>query len=254
MSGWASPAVHDEVDAVLERLALGRRRHGAVRDRPERVERRVARGVRLSRLDDAEEVVDAIDLVGAIERIALQVQEQVAGRRLRQQPETAIRNNHVLAVAFGRDALRDHPALAAHLDRRLGLHPGQRIRADAVQQFGQRRRRVRQSTPRGHVNGVQGASLAGRQVGHQRQIVFATPLGAAIPAPAAEVAVLHGFRLGRDWKRRFGVVQQRLELPRDQAVVGPVVGDPKALGPTRDAAQHQMHPFRRPPLHSPKQV
>ena len=41
------PAIHDEVDAVLERLALGRRRHGAVRDRPERVEPWVARGVRL---------------------------------------------------------------------------------------------------------------------------------------------------------------------------------------------------------------
>ena len=65
------PAIHDEVDAVLERLPLGRRRHRAVGDRPERVKRRVARGVRQSRLDEAEEIVDAVNLVGSEERIAL---------------------------------------------------------------------------------------------------------------------------------------------------------------------------------------
>ena len=62
------------------------------------------------------------------------------------------------------------------------------------------------------------------------------------------------FGLGGDRECRFRIVQHRLEFARHQAVVGRVVGDPKALGASRDATQHQVHPFRPPPLHGPQQV
>ena len=58
----------------------------------------------------------------------------------------------------------------------------------------------------------------------------------------------YGLRLRWDGKGRLGIVQQRLEVARDQPVVGRVVGDPQAYGLSLDAAQHQVHPFRHPSL------
>ena len=64
----------------------------------------------------------------------------------------------------------------------------------------------------------------------------------------------YGLRLRWDGKGRLGIVQQRLEVARDQPVVGRVVGHPQAYGLALDAAQHQVHPFRHPSLDDPQQI
>ena len=67
-----------EVDKRLEGPPFRARRDGAVFDRPDGMELRLPVRIQATRFDDTEEVVDAVDLLGAEERIALNVEEEVA--------------------------------------------------------------------------------------------------------------------------------------------------------------------------------
>ena len=91
--------VADEVDERLEGAPLGAGGDGAFLDRPEGVERWLPVGVRADRLDDAEEVVDAVDLLGAEERVALDIEEEVARRRLGQHEQSLVGNQLLLAIS-----------------------------------------------------------------------------------------------------------------------------------------------------------
>ena len=70
--------VQDEVDERLEGAPFRARRDGAVFDRPDGVEPWLPVRIQASRFDDTEEVVDSVYLLGAKERIALNVEEEVA--------------------------------------------------------------------------------------------------------------------------------------------------------------------------------
>ena len=75
--GIARQPIHEQVDHLLEGALLAGQRHRAVRvARPETMERRTALGIQETRLDDAEEIVEAV-VEG--EGIALHVEEQIAG-------------------------------------------------------------------------------------------------------------------------------------------------------------------------------
>ena len=91
-----------------------------------------------SRLDHAEEIVDAVDLVRAEERVALDIEEEIAGRGFREHQQAVVRDERSLAVSRRWDAFCDHAALtlATHLDLRLCADVRQRLPSGAVDPVG----------------------------------------------------------------------------------------------------------------------
>ena len=217
-------AVHDEVDECLEGAALPVRRYGTGFDRPERVTRRLTGSVHPPRFDHAEEVFDPVDFVRTEERVALDVEEQVARRGLREHQQPLVRHEGSVAVARGRDALGDHHPgpFPAHLDFGLRADPPQGLPPGAVEPLRQRLGGFGEPGPRCDPHSVQRVALPGRQARDEGEIVVRTPLVTAPEAPPADVAVLDG--LG-DRLHRIGggPVQRRLELARHEPVVGCVV-------------------------------
>ena len=152
-----------------------------------------SRGTRLARplgsasgrLEDAEQVLDA---VVERERVALDVEEQVAGRRLRQHEEAAVRHERAVVVALGLEELvarlslvlaldLDPRLLADALERRLAADP---LRASASHGQPSTASRRRVATPR---------SLSARRwprgdAGDERQVVVATALRLAVDRPS----------------------------------------------------------------------
>ena len=94
---------------------------------------------------------------------------------------------------------------------------------------------------------VQGASLARRQACDEGEVVLRAPLGPALQAPPAHLAVLYGLRRSR---RREGRApsQHCLELVGHEAVVGRIVGDTKGDPLALHPAEREVHLRRRPVL------
>ena len=88
--------------------------------------------------DDAEEVLDSVDIVGAEEGVPFHVEEQVAWGGVRKDEQPLVLDQLALAVARGWDAFRQHDPvlLTLHLDAGLGLDSLERFPSYAVQSFG----------------------------------------------------------------------------------------------------------------------
>ena len=155
-------AVHDEVDECFEGAPFRARGDGAVLDRPEGVERRLPVLTQTVGLDDAEEIVDAVDLVRLEEGVALDVEEEIARGGFREHEQPLVGNQLALAVARRLDAIGDcrPKALAPDLDFRLRLDSRQRLAASAVETIRKRLRGLGKSGACRHVDRVQGAPLA----------------------------------------------------------------------------------------------
>src|SRR5262245_4389990 len=121
------------------------------------MEHRRAIGVGQARLDHAEEIVDAVDLVRAEEWVTFHVENEVAGRRWWQHQETHVGLERAVLIARRCYTLRDHEAttLASHLDRRLCADSGERVAACALEAVGQWRRRLGETGARGDVHAMQ---------------------------------------------------------------------------------------------------
>ena len=224
------PTRHEPVDEVLERAPLGRRV-----ERPARLVAAVA-------VHGAEEVLQA-----AVPRegVALDVEEDVAGRGRRQCGQPPVRLDR-------RDQLVDAAPLPArlNLDPRLVADAGERGGADAVDRRLHRQAQGAEIRHRGHSPLDEPAPLAAGDAGDQRQMVVRPPPVRADSAPVAEPAVLDRLRVGP--RRR---VRMRLEAPPDGAVVRRVLGHPEArVDPPLAPAQRQVHPLRLGPLHALQQV
>ena len=152
------------------------------------MERGFARRIGQARLDGPEQVVDAIDLVRAIKRVAFQVQEEIARARVPAAPQSPRSGTR----AFSRSrsgGMRSEitlpsprtwmAACACTRASASGLTPSifSGSGGDGM------------ASPRRVVTSmcVQRPALAGRQTGHQRQVVFPSPLGAALQCPATEI-------------------------------------------------------------------
>ena len=252
----AAQPVHREVDEGLERAPLGAGRDLAVLDRPERVESRrvwIARGVTFGRFDHAEEVVDTVALRRAVERVPLDVEEEVALRWWRQHAESVVRCEGVLAVAREGDALeiRRAPSLALDLHARLLVDALECRGARSRHLRGERQGGLRERGPRGDLELDQSAALSRGEAGHAGEVVGLAQLSAAAERPAADRAVVRGFR-GRgdrgDIRRRL-TAEVLLEAPRDEAVVGREVADAEARRLRLHAAEGEVHLRRDEPLH-----
>ena len=196
-----SQPIRDQVDERLERGALSCRGDRSAFDRPEGMKRRLAVRFNPPGLDHAEEIVDAVDLVRAEERVTLDIEEEIAGRRFREHQQAIVRHERSLAISRRWDAFCNHPALAlaAHLDLRLCADVRQRLPSGAGDPVGKWSRRLGEPGPRGDIDCVERMPLDAGQVRHQRQIVVRPPLRTALGAPTTDLAVLDGLRF-----RRYG--------------------------------------------------
>ncbi len=240
----------------------------------------IRRALGQPRLDDAEQVVDA---VLQREGVALDVEEQVARGRLGKAEQPAVGLQRAVGQSGRRQQLMLDPTLVLALDLDAGLlaHGPQPLLPHAR---GAGQRRVErdghggQLPPRVHRRLVlaERAALLRRDAGHERQVVVLAPPRLALHDPAAHVAVLDGFgsgerridgdvgrcggrgsvrgrsRIRRPICRRAAGGDERLEASAHQAVVGQVVGRAKVLDGVRAPAQRDVH-LRRPDALEPLQ-
>ncbi len=233
----------DEVHQPLERdLLPGERDLGRMKrvERPERGEGAID-------VEHAEEVVDAV-----IERIgiALEVQEQVAGIGRRQHGQAALRLD--LCAGRWKEQLvdRSRPASALDLDPRLLAHALDAGGARAVERRVEGDRRGGQPGDRVELARDERLSLARGDARHQGEVVVLAPAQGARFGPAADVAMLHGLRIGsRGWIRGRRSVQHRgLEPILRRAVIGHVVVDAQLGGLVRAPAEDDLHQLGANPL------
>ncbi len=226
-------------------------------DAPERVERRDRRsvgsgparvGLGRPRLEDAEQVVDA---VVERERVALEVEEQVARARLGKAEQAPVRHRVAVGVAIEWQELPQHlvPVLGLHLDPRLVLDPLERPGADALELRVHRQRQDGEPAAGRHLSRLERPALARRSASDQAQVVIRSPLGLAHDDPAADVAVLDRLGVRRDrriggWRDITPQPDGGLEVGPDPAVVRHVVLDPQRVRGTFPAAEHDVEPLR----------
>ena len=124
-----------------------------------------------------------------------------------------------------------------------GLDSRQSFAAGAVETIRKRLRGLGKSGACRHVDRVQGAPLAGGQASDKGEVVLVAPLLPAALAPTAHAAVLDRLRrafYGED----LAAIEKRLELARDEPVVGGVVGDAEGDRLTLHAAEGEVHLLR----------
>ena len=115
------------------------------------MECRFSRSVETARFDDAVEVLDPVHFVGTEERVAFDVEEEVAGGGSRKHQQPVIGLERTFAIAGRCDALGDDlaPTFAAHLDVGLRLNPHHGLATNAVDPLGEWGLWLRKSGPRG---------------------------------------------------------------------------------------------------------
>ncbi len=227
---------------------LRRRRHLAVFvDRPEGVERGAASGSGQPGLQDPEQVVHAI-VEG--ERIAFDIEEEVAGARLGQAREPAVRFDRPVSKSRRQQLVEDLARVRAP-NLEGGLVPGllERRRTHAVEWLGERQLQGRESAAAGHSPALEGLAQSSGSVGHDREIVVRAAPGGTQDAPAADAAVLDGLRVRVAWRvcgARVAAVGGYAGLERglDRPVVGHVVRDPMPLHLAGATPQRHVHPLR----------
>ena len=234
-----------------------RRRRPRTAGRPPRV------ALRGGRVEDAEQVVDP---VVERERIALEVEEQVVRRRLREDQESSVgderpRPRLLVDGPLRVEQLPEHLAavLALDLDPGLLAHPGQRGIPAAVEPGPQRELErgeaaARADRPRRHVRRplLERAALPARDPGDEAQVVIGPPAIAAGRPPAAHVAMGDGVRVGV--RGRVGrcagtpLVGRGQEVCLHAAVVGHEVVDAEHDGLAYAPAEGHVEPLWLPAL------
>ena len=228
--GCCSQRARTVVDEALELALLGRR-----------VER-PARLVASVPVREAEEVLQA---AVAGEAVALEVEEEVAGRRLGERREALVRRHRL-------DQLVEAPTLPPRLvlHARLLPDPAQGRGAHAVDRGGDGKGEPAEGGHRRDVARDQPLPLGGRDAGHQREVVIGASPGRAVTVPVAEPAMLDRFRIGL----RRGV-RVRLEAAADGAVVGGVLDHPEAgVDAAVAPAEREVRPLGLAALHRGEQI
>ena len=194
---WATrAALGDEVDQLLERALLARPAEG-----PEGRVPRAARLVEVGCVHHPEQVLqpELLTVLGVVPG-TFDVEEQVAGNRLRQREEPAVRDQGPAGVPLRvQQPEPDDPfVLAGHLQPGLGLGAHKGIPAHPLQpgEFGP----AREPAPGGDPGRLQCPPLPRRHPGDQGQVVVDPPAPGAQVAPPADRAVLD--RLGVQPGRR----------------------------------------------------
>ena len=203
----AAAALGEVVDELLERLLLA----GAI----VRPEASVGRRSVLVQLDPAEEVLEPARRLEP--RMALEVEPDVAGRRLGQEGEAALRllREQIDAV------LARVPAMQLELG--LVAEPREGVGPDLRDARVRRRRAERLHRP--DAAGEEPVVLEPRHARDERQVVVVLPLRLAPLQELAEPAVLDRVRI----RRRAAVFDDRAEALAHAAVVGGEVLRPEGL-------------------------
>ncbi len=233
----------DEIDQLLECPLLPGQSHVARAVGVEGPDGRELPGG----VHQAEQVVDAV-----LERVrvAFEVEEQVARVRLRQDGQPAF-------GVDGRTRWRDEQlvdrlpqAATLDLDPRLLAHALDAGGARAVERRVEGDRRGGQPGDRVELARDERLSLARGDARHQGEVVVLAPAQGARFGPAADVAMLHGLRIGsRGWIRGRRSVQHRgLEPILRRAVIGHVVVDAQLGGLVRAPAEDDLHQLGANPL------
>ena len=206
-AGEAAAALGQVVDELLERLLLA----GAI-VRPQAL---VARRSGLVQLDPAEEVLEPARRLEP--RMPFEVEPDVAGRRLGQEGEAALR--------LLREQLELVPARVPAVQLELGLvaEPREGVRPDLRDARVGRRRAERLHRP--DAAGEEPVVLEPRHARDERQVVVVLPLLLAPRQELAEPAVLDGVRI----RRRAAVFDDRAEALAHAAVVGGEVLRPEGF-------------------------
>ena len=168
-------------------LAVERELAGLVA-RPDGMERAV-------HVEDAEQVVEP---VVERERVALDVEEQVAGRRRRERGQTASELDRV--VGAGQEELVLEPAVAASLELDPGLlaDPLQGARADVLERRLHRQRQVAERLERRDAALPSGPAAAAREMpGTRLRWSSARRRVDAFGRPATDVAMVDRLRVRR---------------------------------------------------------
>ena len=171
--------------------------------------------------------------------------------------EPAIRLEAAVLEAARLDELVERPVriLALYLDARLPVEAFQALRARIVERRDERKLQGCETPAGRDPTGLQGAALARRDPGNEREIVVGPPACRAQLAPAADVAVLDGLGVRRDgWIRGDGRGDLLLEQAPGEPVVGHVVADPVALHRSGAPAEGDVHPIGLAPLNSRERV
>ena len=214
----ARASLVDEVDEVLERLLLG----GAV-VRPEGA---VALGVA-----DAPEVLEPAARLP--ERVALDVEEEIAGRGRRQEREPArrLRRQHAVDVLAGARMVELELGLPAQRVEGRGRHSGRAVVLVGFGQLGERR----------DVDRGEPGDLVAADVRDATRMVIALPLRLAELLEVAERAMRDGHRVGVEPGLDRGD-----EPIADAAVVGGEVVEPERVALA--GAEHDVHQLGLAPL------
>ena len=239
-------AADEEVDEGLERPAFGVERDVVALDRPPGMERRLAIGPHEPRLEHPEEVVDPV-VQG--ERVAFDVEEQVAGRRGGKAQQPAVGFEGAIPQAARREALGQHErpdGVALRLDARLLAHARKARRGRALERRSHRQGQPAQRGAGRHVPRPQRRPLMGGDAGHQREVVRLAAPRLTFRPPAADLAVLDWVR-PRGWRvlgGSPGAFRESLELAPDRPDVGGVVGDAQVIHIAGAAAERHVHQLR----------
>ena len=232
----AFEALHEEVHQALEGapLAVERELVGLVA-RPDR-------GELVVDVEDPEEVVEAV--VERV-RIALDVEEEIAGRGRRERGEPAIELDRRVGGRDEQLVRQSILAPALELDPRLLTDPYQCRGADVLEWRFHRQRQVAERFEGRDATLDQRTTLSRGDPGDEAQVIVAAAAGSAFGRPTTDIAVLDGFRVrARRWVGRWRLVGKRPEEAVScAAVVGHEVVDPEPLHRPGAAAERDVQPL-----------
>ena len=225
--------VHERFEGALLR---GKREVAVGLAGPEGVERTVG-------LEDAEEVVEAV-IEGVW--VPLDIEEEVVRGGRWEAGEAALRVDRGTGTGEKELVPRLPGEASLELDPRLLPDPGEGAATRGLERRAERQLEAAEICQRRRSAFDQGSTLAGRDPGHEAEVVVGPPPSNALRRPPTDVAMLDRVRVGvlrRIHGRGFGGHRPEESVP-GRAVVGHEVVDPQALHEPGAAAQRHVHPPR----------